>query len=279
MEENRKDEKRKSGFLYKIRNRQFQRLFFRNWIQVFACIVLPLMLCIEVIRYFSAESLIKEVDFAARRSTNNTMVTLEALLGEVCDSLEKKAADESFVSFFQMERREPQKYDYVATVNSVLKQIIADYRDNLFDSVDVYSQVGDYVISTPHKGQSYERFADKSLVETFFDYVWEGWSQVLFAAPRFAIQGNDVTAKRVITIYQKGFVSASMDTEKLVSYITDEHDRFEGAYLIVDRNDRVVLDTSGQMNDAYIALSADAESSAVTAEVDGQTMRIFWMPM
>lgn len=29
-----------------------------------------------------------------------------------------------------MERREPQKYDYVATVNSVLKQIIADYKDN-----------------------------------------------------------------------------------------------------------------------------------------------------
>ncbi|MCI8800559.1 MAG: histidine kinase [Lachnospiraceae bacterium] len=280
----RKDEKRKSGFLYKIRNRQFQRLFFRNWIQVFVCIVLPLVLCIVVIQHFSAESLVNEVDSAARRSTSNTMVTLEALLREVCDSLEKKVVDESFISFFQMERVEPQNYDYVATVNAVLKQIIADYRENLFHSVDVYSQVGDYIISSPHKAQSGERFMDKSLLETFFEGVESG-NQGLFAAPRFAWQ-EDREGRRVITIYwgkgvgeQKGFVSASLDAEKLISYITDEHDRFQGAYLIVDPNDRVILDTSGQMNDGHIALSAEAEVSAVTVDIDGRTMRIFWMPM
>ncbi len=273
-------------FLYRIRNRQFQRLFFRNWIQVFACIVLPLVLCIGVIQYFSAESLIREVDSAARRSTNNTMVTLEALLGEVCDSLEKKAADESFISFFQMERREPQKYDYVSTVNSVQRQIIADYRDNLFYSVDVYSQVGNYIVSTPHKAQSGERLVDKSLVETFENYVGENWSQILFAEPRFVSQEEENAPKRVITIYwgqnmgkQKGFVSASMDVEKLISYITDEHDRFQGAYLIVDKNNRVIMDTSGQMDDEYVVLSAEEEVSAMTAEVEGQTMRMFWMPM
>lgn len=279
----RKDEKRKSGFLYKIRNRQFQRLFFKNWIQVFACIVLPLVLCIVVIQHFSTESLIKEVDSAARRSTNNTVVTLEALLGEVCDSLEKKVVDESFISFFQMERVEPQGYDYVATVNAVQKQIVADYRENLFHSVDVYSQVGDYIISL-HKAQSGERFIDKSLLESFFEGVENG-NQGLFAALRVARQNNR-EPRRVITIYwgksageQKAFVSASLDVEKLISYITEEHDRFQGAYLIVDRNDRVILDTSGQMNDMQVALSAEAEVSAVTADIDGRTMRIFWMPM
>lgn len=281
-----KEEKRKSGFLYRIRNRQFQKLFLKNWIQVFLCIVLPLVFCTVLIQHLSLQSLINEVDSAARRSTSNTMVTLDALLGEVCDSLEKKVVDQDFISFFQMERVEPQNYDYVSTVNAVMRQLTADYRDNLFDTVDVYSQAGDYIISSPHRAQSYERFADKSLVETFFDRVGEGGSQVLFAAPRYAFQGKGQDPRRVITIYwvknaggQRGFVSASMDAEKLISYITDEHDRFQGAYLIVDGNDRVVLDTSGQMDDQYIALSEEAEDSAVTAEIEGQTMRIFWMPM
>ena len=47
----------------------------------------------------------------------------------------------------------------------------------------------------------------------------------------------------------------------------------------MDPNDRVILDTSGQMNDGHIALSTEAEVSAVTADIDGRTMRIFWMPM
>lgn len=282
-----KDEKKRSGFFYRIRNRQFQKLFFKNWIQVFLCIVLPLILCIGLLRYFSTKSLIKEVDSAARRSTSNTMATLEALLDEVCESLEKKVADESFLTFFQMERTEPKKYAYVAAVSSVLKQINADYRDNLYDSVDAYTQVGDYVISSPHNGQSYDRFADKSLVETFLNCLGEDDRQLLFAAPRYAFQGEGQVPERVITVYwaknvgiqNKAFVSASMDVEKLIRYITQEHDRFQGAYLIVDRSDHVILDTSGQMNDAYMALPKEEETSAVTADIDGQSMRIFWMPM
>lgn len=281
-----KDEKKKSGFLYRIRNRQFQKLFFKNWIQVFVCIVLPLILCIGLLQYFSTKSLLKEVDSAATRSTSNTMATLEALLDEVCESLEKKVADEGFLNFFQMERTEPQKYAYVAAVNYVLKQINADYRENLYASVDVYTQVGNYVVSTPHRGQSYDRFADKSLVETFLEFKSRDERQILFAAPRLAFRGADQEPVRVLTVYwaknvgaqDRAFAAASMDAEKLIRYITREHDRFRGAYLIVDGENRVILDTSGQMNDAQLDLPEEG-ACAVTMEIDGKSMRVFWMPM
>lgn len=279
--------RKRPGFLDRIQNRQFQRLFFKNWIQVYLCIVLPLVLCVGLIQFFSTRSLLKEVDSAARRSTSNTMATLDALLGEVCSSLEKKVVDDGFLAFFQMERTEPKQYDYVAAVSSVQKQINADYRDNLFYSVDAYTTVGDYVISSPHKGQAYNRFMDKSLVETFLARLEADSSQVLFAEPRLAYQGEEQNPVRVITVYwakkigaqDRAFVSASMDTEKLISYITDEHDRFQGAYLILDRDNRVILDTSGRMNDEVMALAEESGISAITADMNGQKMRIFWMPM
>lgn len=282
-----KNEKKSSGFFSKIRNRQFQKLFLKNWLEVFICIVLPLTLCVGLLQYFSNRSLIKEVDSAARRSTSNTMATLDALMDEVCESLEKKVADEGFLEFFQMERTEPPSYAYIVAVNYVLKQISADYRDNLYASVDVYTQVGDYVISTPHKGQSYARFTDKSLVETFLEYSGRDERQVLFAVPRLVFRGEGQATERVLTVYweknvgaqRKAFVSVSMDTEKLIRYIAQEHDRFQGAYLIVDRTNRVILDTSGQMNDQQIALPQEDEASAMTMDIDGQSMRIFWMPM
>lgn len=277
----------KSDFFSKIRNRHFQKLFLKNWVQVFLCIMLPLLLCVGMIRHFSTNSLLKEVDSAAQRSTSNTMATLEALLGEIYTSMEKKMADENFLTFFQMEREEPKTYAYVAIVNSVLDQINADYRNNLYDSVDVYTQVGDYVISSPHQGYAYNRFPDKSLVETFFNCLHENENQILFAEPRFALEGDDQEPKRLITIYwtklvgsnKKAFVSVSMDTEKLINYITNNDDRFQGAYLIVDQNNYIILDTSEQMNDEYIDLPVESDVFAITDDIEGRTMRIFGMPM
>ena len=195
--------------------------------------------------------------------------------------------DDSFLTFFSMERTEPKTYEYIAVVNNILDEINADYRENLYSSVDVYTQVGDYVISSPHQGQAYSRFTDKSLINTFFEYLNKDENQILFAAPRYAYEGEDQQSRRVITIYwaksigvsNKAFVSVSMDVEKLISYITNDQDRFQGAYLILDKDNRVILDTSKQMNDEYIDLPMESDITAMTTDIDEQTMRVFWMPM
>lgn len=249
--------------------------------------MLPVLLCVGLIRHFSAKSLLNEVDSAAQRSTSNTMATLDALLKEIYASMQKKMLDDSFLTFFSMERTEPKTYEYIAVVNNILDEINADYRENLYSSVDVYTQVGDYVISSPHQGQAYSRFTDKSLINTFFEYLNKDENQILFAAPRYAYEGEDQQSRRVITIYwaksigvsNKAFVSVSMDVEKLISYITNDQDRFQGAYLILDKDNRVILDTSKQMNDEYIDLPMESDITAMTTDIDEQTMRVFWMPM
>ena len=281
------EKNRKFGFIYRIRNRQFQKLFFKNWLQVFLCIVLPLILCISVVRYFSGQSLLREMDTAAERSTGNTMATINALLEEVSNSLEKQVVSDSVVAFFQMKRDEPQKYEYIAAVNAAQKVIDADYRENLYYSVDAYTELGDYIISSSHKAQAYNRFADKNLVETFWECQEENPDQVTFAAVRSAYRTGKKEYKRVITFYRartvtggkKAFVSISVDVEKLITYIADNHDSMEGAYLIVDKNNMVLLDTAGQMNDQYIELPEDSDISAITADINGQQMRISWKSM
>ena len=275
------------SFIYRIQNRQFQKLFFKNWLLVFLCIVLPLVLCITFVRYFSEQSLLREMDSATRRSTGNTLATINALLDEIYNSLEKQIVDENITAFFYKERTEPQKWEYITAVNAVQKLLASEYRQNLYVSIDAYTQVGEYVISAPHRGQSYVRFEDKNLVETFLACLEKNPNQTTFAQSRYVSKGTEKTAKRVVTFYwartleegKKAFSSISVDVEKLIGYITDNHDSMEGAYLIVDEDNRVLLDTAGQMNDLYVELPENSHSAAVSAEINGQQMRIYWMPM
>lgn len=186
-----KDKVRHFGFVERIQNRQFQKLFFKNWLQVFLCIVLPLVLCISIVWSFSKQSLLREMDTAADRSTGNTLATLNTLLEEVYNSLENQMLNERVQTFLRMERTEPQKYEYIAAVNGVQDVLDKDYRENLHYSLDVYTEVGDYVISVLHKAQSYSRFSDKNLVETFYSLLDENPGQNTFADVRSVYQGGN----------------------------------------------------------------------------------------
>lgn len=274
-------------FISRIQNRQFQRLFFKNWLQVFLGIVLPLILCVTIIWYHSKKNLLNEIDAAANRSTSNTMATMDVLLDEIYNTLERQMSSEDVSSFLRMMRVEPQKYDYISVVRSVQDILYTNYRENLYYSVDAYTPMGEYVVSTPHKAQAYNYFSDKNLVDAFYAYLEAEPDQVLFALPRTVYQKTDKAEKRVLTFYwalavgngEKAFSAISVDVDKFISYITDNHERMQGSYLIVDKDNRVVLDTAGQLNDQFIELTEGKDVTAVTAEVNGQLMRVISSPM
>lgn len=48
-----KDQRFQGAFIRRIKNHQFQKLFFKNWLWVLACIILPLVLCAGAIQYYS----------------------------------------------------------------------------------------------------------------------------------------------------------------------------------------------------------------------------------
>lgn len=275
------------GFISRIQNRQFQRLFFKNWLQVFLGIVLPLILSVAIIWYHSKKSLLNEIDTAAKRSTSNTMATMDVLLDEIHNVLERQMSNADVTSFFRMVRIEPQKYDYIAAVRAVQDILYVNYRENLYYSVDAYSPMGDYIVSTPHKAQTYSYFSDKNLIDAFYAHLEREPDQTLFALPRTVYQKTDKTEKRVITFYwavtmgagKKAFSSISVDADKFIGHITDNHERMQGSYLIVDKNNLAVLDTAGQLNDQYIKLPEGDGVTAITAEINGQLMRVICVPM
>lgn len=281
------DKVKDRGILRNIQNRQFQKLFFKNWLQVFMGIVLPLIVCVSIIRFFSGQSLLKEIDIASDRSTGNTTATLNVLLEEVCDNLEKQMINDDINTFLEMERVEPQKYDYIRAVKSAQIVLDTDYREKLYYSVDAYTQAGEYVISALHDAQAYSRYPDKGLMEKFFSCLEENPNQAILAAGRSVYENDKETEKRVITFYwvkslnggKKAFSSISVDVEKLIDYITDNYDRIQGAYLIIDQNNEVILDTAYQMNGQNLELPVDQNVFAITAEINNQLMRISWNSM
>lgn len=278
--------KKRSRFKYRIKNRQFRRLFLKNWIQIFLCVMAPLVLCTWLIRFFSMQSLLREMDAAADRSTGNMVATLDSLFDEVYESIEKKVADDDFIMFFQTEREDPQRYFYISMVRSVLQKINADYRENLYDSVDVYSEIGNYILSSPRRGQAAERFGDQSLLETYQEHVKKFENDIFFAVPRASVRETGQKEKRVLTFYwrkkirleSEAFVAVSIDEEKLIHSIMNNNQGQE-SYLILDQDNRVLLDTSGKRTGEVFEGCSAEEGRSFSMTLDGNKMRVFRKPM
>ena len=270
-------------FIRRIKNHQFRKLFLKNWLWVVTCIILPLTICACAIQYYSKLSLLREMDAAAYRSVRNTNATLQALLDEVCDTLEKEIINDDIVAFFEMEKELPVNYEFVVRVKQIQERVDIDMRASLYDSVDVYSGNSDFIISSKYRGQSYKLMADQSIVSAFRDYIEKYPSRKMFAVLRTTDLSGE---EKVITVYWTreagvdSFVSISIDAQKLIHHITDEYDETQGIYLIVDDEDQVVLDTSGQLNGRILEWEDANESvSSFTTEIDGKTMRLSWIGM
>ncbi len=266
--------------LKSIENRSFQKLFLKNWLLVFLCIVLPLYLGVFVMQSFSHGSLLREVDTAANRSAGNATATIRTLMEEACSILKTEILDEDVTEFFRQEHSLPVTYRDVSNIQDVLTLIGSDLRESLYFSLDVYSAAGDRVASTHHGGQTYTFLKQENLKEKFQEYIEQNPAQTLFGVSR--ITWHDYrTPVRVITVYQsnldpagRSFVSVSIDQQKLISYITGA-DVSQGCYLLLDSQGKVVLDSSEKFSDAQPRfLSTDLSDYPMTRDVDGQSMRI-----
>lgn len=278
-------------FVQRIQNHQFRKLFMKNWLQVLLCILLPLLLCTIGIHYYSARSLLREMDTSMKRSLQNTNATLETLFEEVCATLEKESFDSNITDLLQKERDGQVNYESIVLSKNVIDRLAMDLRENLHYSIEFDSAVSGVLTSTLYKSQAMGWIKDQSLLSTFEEYTkydsLEGkQGQILFAAPRTA---NYLGQRRlVITVYQlviaakenRAFISISVDADKLISYIVDENAPNQGSYLILDQRGQVVLDTSGQLNGEYLPLPPKSgEVSAITTQVGDRQMRLSYMDM
>lgn len=263
-------------------NKVFGRLFFKNWLLVFICIVTPLILGVFTMQHYSNESLLREIDAAMERSAANTTSTVCALFNEASTILRTEATDEDIGAFLQSTNSEFQTYEDVVTVRAVQKLVQSCYRESLYFSVDVYSFASNRIVSSYYQGQHYSLMDDESLLACYDSYIQSRPTAALFAVGRIAtdIYRNDVS---VITIYKtiggfsgKGFLAISVDTDKLISHIASYHNfgQDHDAYLLVDENNQIVMDTTSKMDGLYLDYLVEGQESPITKSVDGQQMRI-----
>lgn len=275
-----KKKPRSLRILKDVENRSFQRLFLKNWLLVFLCIVIPLCLGVTLMQHFSNRSLLQEVDRAADRSLGNTTATIRTLLDEARTILKNEILDKEVEAFFKQPHARPVTYQDVYNMQRVLALLSSHFRENLYYSIDAYSAVGDRVASTKYGGQGYAFLKRETLKEACYGYVAENPSQTLFAVPRTVWKDLETTV-RVITIYQsnldaegRSFVSISIDEQKLLSYITDE-DPSQGTYLLVDAQGKVILDSSGRFSDTHPEfLPTEPGAYPITVDLDGQSVRV-----
>ena len=277
---------KQTRLLHRIQNQQFRKLFVKNWLLVFFSIMLPLVICMAALQLLSSRSLLHEMDTSVQRSVRNTNATLETLFEEVCDTLEKQSGDWTVLSFLQEERENPTRYSSVEQAGKILNRLIADKRENLYFSVDVYSQVSDYLASTLYRSQQIQWIPDQSLVELFNTCLEKEPHQTMFAVPRTASYlGQN---KRVLTVYRvavstegkRAFVSISVDVDKLIDYIVDKEIPNQGAYVIVDSQGQVLMDTTDTLYEQTITLPE--KQSAVTSStetINGTQMFVSWTGM
>ena len=277
---------KQTRLLHRIQNQQFRKLFVKNWLLVFFSIMLPLVICMAALQLLSSRSLLHEMDTSVQRSVRNTNATLETLFEEVCDTLEKQSGDWTVLSFLQEERENPTRYSSVEQAGKILNRLIADKRENLYFSVDVYSQVSDYLASTLYRSQQIQWIPDQSLVELFNTCLEKEPHQTMFAVPRTASYlGQN---KRVLTVYRvavstegkRAFVSISVDVDKLIDYIVDKEIPNQGAYVIVDSQGQVLMDTTDILYEQTITLPE--KQSAVTSStetINGTQMFVSWTGM
>ena len=278
--------KKSIGVLERIQNHQFRRLFVKNWLLVFSSIMLPLLVCTMAVQGVNSKSLLQEMDLSVQRSVRNTKATLETLFEEACDILEKQGGAADILSFLQRERTTPASFSYVDEAGDIIDRISIDNRQNLYFSVDAYSAPNKFLISTLYRGQLAEWILDQSLVETFAECRKETPEQNLFAHTRMA----DYLGRKywLITVYravntqseESSFVSISIDGQKLMDYIVDEKVPDQGAYLIVDRDGNVILDTSWQLQGETLLLpEKNGTVTSFTKTINGSRMRVSFTEM
>ena len=264
----------------RIKDRQFLKLFLKNWLLVFACIVLPIVFCVVSIHHFAAQSLLKEMDVAATRSLSNTKATTDSLLKEICNNLLNKAMDENLESFISKKRNEPKPYDYVSLTQLTKQTLEENYRESLYYSVDVYTEVGDYIVTAFRGASSYNRALDPELIDIFYDLASTTSPGSLCVIPRV------VGGQRLLTIYyiksvvpeRRSFLSVSIYTDEFIKYLSGTSDYEHGYSLLLDKEGKVLLDTSGVLYDSMIPLEDIADTSSKGYVVNGVEMRTSWMP-
>lgn len=265
-------------FIRNIRNSHFKKIFLKNWLTVFASIVLPLIICLLFLHQQSQQSLLKEIDNSAQRSTLNAAATLDSIFQEVWSTLDNALLDQTTLNFFSTQASFPTPYSFVSLIDNVRNRVNSDLHSSLYYSIDFYSSASDFLVSSRYQGQFYRWVDESSICDAYQDFHQSHPSRTLFAVNRQTIDSSvpyvlTVYRTHVIPTYQNSFVSISLDPARIVNFIVDTAS--EGStFLLIDEGNSVLFDTSDSLIGTQFPL--ESGNSSFTCLIEGQLTRVFW---
>ncbi len=273
-------------FLPGIHNKEFQRLFKKNLLIVMLSAMGPLLGCVGILYYYSNKSFLAEMHQASLRELKNSGATINTLLEEAEEILMKEALDETTARFFRDARTFPPNYEFISNTNTLIQNLRNDYRDSLYYSVDAYSGESDFLASSKYLGQSHGFLPEDALITDF--EAAKGKTDVFAVSHDLKEKvGTGFQTFHVLTIYRTrflygrkdGFVSVSIDKEKLAQYLTDNYNYKQGAFLILDPEGKVIFDTSSVMNDETLDFFDREARTPFTRSINGTQMYVSYMPL
>ena len=278
-------------------NEQFQRLFWKNTGIVFLGIVIPLLVAVLSVYFFSHSSLLAETDAANLRSLENTKATIDMICTETESILMRYASNQDVATLLTVKKSLFPQYNYIATANDIIRSMNASRRSYLDSAITIYSEENNYTLSTMLGGQIYSSYGDKALVDQYlrlksaypdeksFCYVWKTAYFLNVDNPRWIL-----TFYRTIPVTglsKNNFVAVDVDLSMFASYLTSNTSPDAGTILIVDEEQNVLFDSTGERigSSAQTVFAGEDELSefisgaqgSATIELDGTMQRASWI--
>ncbi len=280
----------------RLSNAQFQRLFFKNTLSVFLSISVPLLISVLAVYSYCHSSLMAETDAANLRSLENTRATVEMIVGETESMLLRYASSDDLNDLLRITKEQFPDYSFIRSAREQIKIMSLAARPYLDHAITAYSEVSDFTFSSLLGGQACTYFSDQTLLPTYRTLKEEEPSQSTYCVLRQADYLD--YSPWVLTFYrtiptpsspENTFIAIDVSVNMLRSYLTDSTSSENGAILILDAENHILFDSTGEHLGASLSSLFEegsesdsflsGEEGAATFQVDGSPQRVSWLPL
>ena len=280
----------------RLSNAQFQRLFFKNTLSVFLSISVPLLISVLAVYSYCHSSLMAETDAANLRSLENTRATVEMIVGETESMLLRYASSDDLNDLLRITKEQFPDYSFIRSAREQIKIMSLAARPYLDHAITAYSEVSDFTFSSLLGGQACTYFSDQTLLPTYRALKEEEPSQSTYCVLRQADYLD--YSPWVLTFYrtiptpsspENTFIAIDVSINMLRSYLTDSTSSENGAILILDAENHILFDSTGEHLGASLASLFEegsesdsflsGEEGAATFQVAGSPQRVSWLPL
>lgn len=282
----------------RIKNEPFRKLLIKNMALVLAAILLPLLLaCVSVYSY-SHWSLLEQTDAANARTLENTRTTMDMILRESESRLMSFATNTKVKEFLRASKQGHPNYPYIERANEIMHDMNASRRPYLDSALILYSELGNFTLSTLQGGQSFSYYDDQELCRVYRELKDQSPEEDIFYVLRnFSYTATGKARKWRISIYRTipvagsplySFVCMDISVDMLTGYLTDNTSSEKGTILLTDENGQILLDSTAALQGEPIAavltapeLLRDFQSGgpgAGTLKAGEMAQRVSWVP-